>query len=322
MNSQEKKAKAGAATTNTSKTVKIKGSKIDNSKKGKNSKSNADTSQNIPKETRITKFFGKAKTTNNTIEETTSTPKTKLSSVFLRALEQQNAISDEEANQEDQTNLQGQSNDAQDVVVAEPLGPNFSSMIDYIQKLESMLADEKIANSKLSENYSLLKKKYVANLQLLAKTQNTLIQKSQELNCEHAIDRNTADVAATPLLQPAYIDIGQYISTDNLNALSSISSRKSDDPLYVRKLIAMLYSDTSDLVNRTLTGRRSRKHEKQHQPITPEKVKVIRKLFVQRIENESLEERINRSSEAHINRLISNAITYYHRKSIPANKSK
>lgn len=175
-------------------------------------------------------------------------------------------------------------------------GPYVSSMLEYILKLEGMLVDERNAKKKILNDYNSLKKQYVSNLQRLAKVQTRLLDRG-----DHGpqTPKNT-EGEAEPL------DLEQCISEENMKLLNFIQPGKTHDATFVRKLLCMLYEDkASELEHRTLSGR-----ARDSKPITPEKVDIIHNLMSQRIEIHCAdpEEKIARSSESNVNKLIATAL--------------
>lgn len=189
--------------------------------------------------------------------------------------------------------------------------------------MEWKIRDEKRAKQKISEDYKLLKRKYVANLQLLVKTQSLLIdhkafvskmtepknqipQVVQIPTDDPVIIETAAEISK--LISPDQLDISKYLSYENIKKLNSVATSKSHDAVFIRTLVDLMYSDKNELHTRSVTGRS--RTDRSNKPMTPEKVNVIRHLFSKRIRHSTAdaEEKVLRLRDSAINRLIANAL--------------
>lgn len=273
-------------------------------------KPNTTKKQNIPKvskklpnseNTKITAFYTTGKSrTEATVQ--TSAKKKLLPDIYLKKLEDPVLLQQKSSN--DSRSLVD-SAQSEDVFANRPdeqddqmMGPDISSLLDYIVKLEFDLDEEKKAKETIASDYRLLKRKYVSNLQALVKAQQMLIS-----------HRGSAAIAIEEpvLLAESVVDVNKYVSGDNMEALKLIDGSKRRDAEFIRKLLSMMY-DKEVLINKSVSGRLSRK---KNDAMTPEKIKFIQNIFAQRIEKccSDVEDKVTRSTETNINRLVANAIS-------------
>lgn len=204
-----------------------------------------------------------------------------------------------------------------------------------IEKLKAMLLDEKKAKETVIEAYNALKTKYVSNLQLLVKTQQVLLGHQAYVNCVSTISQPTTNGAEQvhqangsskdvgedtgypgdlQLMGRSIeqIDVAQHISHNNIVKLNSIHPQNSNDSIFIKTLMDILYENKETLKSRTVSGR-SRSQNKQ--AITPIKINVMKQLFIKRVQCSSAEnqEKIIRLNDAYINCLIVNAINNINR---------
>lgn len=204
---------------------------------------------------------------------------------------------------------------------------------EYIFKLELEIKDEKKSKQKLAVDYQLLKRKYVANLQLLVKTQGLLINHTAYVNKMTHPENKTPEILTDgpiiieaaadicKLISPDQLNLSEYLSDENIKGLNLVKTSKNHDAAFIRTLVDLMYKDKSELFTRSITGRS--RTDKINKPMTPEKVNVIRHLFSKRISNSSAdaEEKICRLQESSINRLVSNTLGNLRRSKSTVTKS-
>lgn len=225
----------------------------------------------------------------------------------------------------------------------EPNDVSNEELTETIAKLEAMLVDEKKVTAKWIEEYNLLKEKYVSNLQLLVKAQQMLIKYQmhvQNMPNRHQIEKgdqphidqegatssepNTANVDKSINVHKSieilaltndHVNVGSYISDDEMVVINSTNLQKSSDSTFIKALVEILYEDKNLLRYRSVSGRTRNEHDKQ--PITPYKMSLIKQMFLDRIQRSSAaeDEKISRLDNTYINRLISGAINNFNRKS-------
>lgn len=142
---------------------------------------------------------------------------------------------------------------------------------------------------------------------------NTLaMMKSTSAGAASVIENNTAEAESTILRQKMAIT-KQYTFSEHscefdekqLSTLRSISIMPRDDSTFVAIVVKYLYKDRIDsLKTKSLTGRGKNKTM-----LTPEKVKIVGKLYEERINNLAIDdtERIKRLKK--LNTLIKDAIS-------------
>lgn len=304
-------------------------------KVAKTTKPNAPKNQRIPKvakkmsnkeNTKITSFYTIGKNRADAKVQT-SAKKRSIPDIYLKILEdpvsvqqkssgddcsvviseQSDRVCDEQEHLAEPLTIQNRSPENPDVDTAPMMGPNVSSMLEYIVKLESMVDDEKKAKEKILSDYRMLKKKYVSNLQALVNAQKMLINRTPQSLADQKV---VAEAIEDSMLmnEDMNIDVNKYMNDENRKELDLIDENKRRDAEFIRKLISMMYQK-ENLISKTVSGRLSRKN--QNNALTPEKLKFIHHIFAQRVDkcSSDVEEKVARTTEAHINKLVANAIS-------------
>lgn len=118
------------------------------------------------------------------------------------------------------------------------------------------------------------------------------------------------------------------LNDDEKLILRNIPGAIKDDAKFVRQGMEFLYKENMDkLVNRSVKGTKKRARTskgvtKQHSaklPLTPEKISILRSLFIERITEKCAEstEFTKRNSDVYFNKLLNQFLTIQARKADP-----